>query len=65
MIELLASNWLLIAALVLFVLMHRSGHGCGTHGGHGGHGGHAHDGHSATPAPPQPTQNTDPDRSTP
>lgn len=62
MIELLASNWLLIAALVLFVLMHRSGHGCGTHGGHGGH---AHDGHSATPAPPQPTQNTDPDRSTP
>jgi preprotein translocase subunit SecG len=61
-IELLASNWLLIAALVLFVLMHRSGHGCGTHGGHGGH---AHDGHSATPAPPQPTQNTDPDRSTP
>lgn len=62
MIELLASNWLLIAALVLFVLMHRSGHGCGTHGGHGGH---VHDGHSATPAPPQPTQNTDPDRSTP
>ena len=62
MIELLASNWLLIAALVLFVLMHRSGHGCGTHGGHGGH---AHDGHSATPAPPQPTQNTDPDRGTP
>lgn len=62
MIELLASNWLLIAALVLFVLMHRSGHGCGTHGGHGGH---AHDGHSAAPAPPQPTQNTDPDRSTP
>ena len=62
MIELLASNWLLIAALVLFVLMHRSGHGCGTHGGHGGH---AHDGHSATPAPPQPTQNTDPDRSAP
>jgi hypothetical protein len=61
-IELLASNWLLIAALVLFVLMHRSGHGCGTHGGHGGH---AHDGHSATPAPPQPTQNTDPDRSAP
>ena len=62
MIELLASNWLLIAALVLFVLMHRSGHGCGTHGGHGGH---AHDGHSAMPAPPQPTQNTDPDRSAP
>ncbi len=62
MIELLASNWLLIAALVLFVLMHRSGHGCGTHGGHGGH---VHDGHSATPAPPQPTQNTDPDRSAP
>lgn len=62
MIELLASNWLLITALVLFVLMHRSGHGCGTHGGHGGH---AHDGHSAAPAPPQPTKNTDPDRSTP
>ena len=30
MIELLSSNWLVIAALVLFVLMHRSGHGCRT-----------------------------------
>lgn len=62
MIELLSSNWLVIAALVLFVLMHRSGHGCGTHGTHGGH---AHGGHDATPASPHPTRNTDPDRSAP
>ena len=62
MIELLSSNWLVIAALVLFVLMHRSGHGCGTHGGRGGH---SHDGHAATSPTPQSTQNTDPDRSAP
>lgn len=65
MTELLTSNWLLIAALVLFVLMHRSGHGCGTHGGHGSHGGHSHDGHSAASPSPQSTQNTDPGRSAP
>ena len=34
MIEFLASNWLWIAAIALFVLMHRGGHGCGMHGGH-------------------------------
>jgi hypothetical protein len=62
MIELLSSNWLLIAALVFFVLMHRSGHGCGPHGGHGDH---AHSGHAAASPPPQPTQNTEPDRSAP
>lgn len=34
MIEFLAANWLWIAAIVFLVAMHRSGHGCGMHGGH-------------------------------
>lgn len=37
MIEFLAANWLWIAAIGFFLAMHRSGHGCGMHGGHGGH----------------------------
>lgn len=46
MIEFLASNWLWITAVVLFVLMHRGGHGCGMHGGHRHH--HEHQsGHEA------------------
>lgn len=40
MIEFLAANWLWIAAIVFFVVMHRGGHGCGMHGSHGSHGGH-------------------------
>ncbi len=45
MTELLAANWIWIAAIGLFVVMHRSGHGCGMHG-HGGHdhGQHQHHG---------------------
>jgi hypothetical protein len=34
-IEFLAANWLWIAAIVVMVLMHRGGHGCGMHGSHG------------------------------
>ena len=37
MIEFLATNWLWIAAIAFVVVMHRTGHGCGIHGGHGGH----------------------------
>lgn len=36
MIEFLIANWLWIAFLAVFVAMHRTGHGCGTHGGHRG-----------------------------
>ncbi len=32
MFEFLASNWLWILFLVVFVAMHRGGHGCGMHG---------------------------------
>lgn len=42
MIDFLAANWLWIAAIVLMVVMHRSGHGCGMHGTHGGHTGRPH-----------------------
>lgn len=42
MIEVLAANWLWIAAIVFFVAMHRGGHGCGMHGGHAGHSGQQH-----------------------
>jgi hypothetical protein len=41
-IDFLAANWVWLAALVLFIAMHRSGHGCGMHGGHSGHSGHNH-----------------------
>lgn len=34
MIEFLSANWLWIGVVALFVLMRRSGHGCGMHGGH-------------------------------
>jgi hypothetical protein len=36
-IDFLATNWVWIAALALFIAMHRSGHGCGMHGGHRSH----------------------------
>ena len=34
MIQFLASNWIWIGFIVLMVVMHRSGHGCGGHGSH-------------------------------
>ncbi len=30
-IEFLAANWVWIAAIALFIAMHRGGHGCGMH----------------------------------
>jgi hypothetical protein len=33
-IEFLAANWVWIAAIALFIAMHRGGHGCGGHGQH-------------------------------
>lgn len=35
MVEFLLANWLWILLIVVFVGMHRGGHGCGMHGGHG------------------------------
>lgn len=55
MIKFLATNWLWIVALGLFVAMHRGGHGCGTHGGHGGHTDHHN----------RPAERADTDRSAP
>jgi len=37
MIAFLADKWLWIGLFVLFVAMHRGGHGCGMHGGDGKH----------------------------
>lgn len=34
MIGFLASNWLWLVLIAVFVGMHRSGHGCGMHSGH-------------------------------
>ncbi len=34
MIEFFTANWLWIAFIAAVVVMHRSGHGCGMHGGH-------------------------------
>ena len=42
MIDLLATTWPWILLLVVFVVMHRNGHGCGMHGSHGDHGHAAH-----------------------
>lgn len=62
MIELLAANWVWIAAIALFVAMHRRGHGCGMHGGHGGH--HSdHQGHD-TADHERSAERADTDRST-
>lgn len=60
MIEFLAANWLWIAAIGLFVAMHRGGHGCGTHGGHGGH---QHTDHEQTHPQNRPAERVDTDRS--
>lgn len=38
MFEFLTANWLWIVLIVGFLVLHRSGMGCGM--GHGGHGGH-------------------------
>ena len=32
MLEFLVANWLLILFVVVFIAMHRGGHGCGMHG---------------------------------
>jgi hypothetical protein len=50
MIQFLTANWLWIAAIVLLVAMHRSGHGCGMHGSHGD----KRDDHQAGPIPRRP-----------
>ena len=50
MTEFIARNWPWIVFVVLFVAMHRSGHGCGMHGGHG-HGGHGEQGDRDTERP--------------
>lgn len=52
MIQFLAANWPWIAVIVFFVILHRGGHGCGTHGTHGDHqrDGHHHEGRPAARA---------------
>jgi hypothetical protein len=56
-IEFLAANWLLVAAaIVFFVVMRRSGHGCSMHGSRAGHAGHQHTEQN------RPTQRADADR---
>lgn len=57
MIEFLAANWLWIGAIALFVLMHRSGHGCGMHGGHH-HQSHEETDHAEHQAPDQRPEKT-------
>lgn len=57
MLQFLASNWVLLAFIGFFVLMHRGG-GCGSHGSHGSHGNHrrgdASAGQGSDPATSQP-----------
>ena len=50
----LIRNWVWIVFLVVFVLMHRAGYGCGMHGGHSGHGSHGEEGeHNHEPSDQQ------------
>jgi hypothetical protein len=59
-IDFLAANWVWIAVIVLFVAMHRGGHGCGMHGSHGGHAGHPQGDHGH-PDQKRPAEQTDTD----
>lgn len=62
MTNFLSTNWLWIVALIAFVAMHRSGHGCGMHGGHRSHGSdrnhssHGNDSESGSTQTPNPRQ---------
>ena len=58
MIEFFAANWLWIAFVVFFVVMHRGGHGCGMHHGH-------HHQHVDRTARAPDTQRSSTDRSAP